>query len=201
MSPRKEAKEARKNQILDAAMNVFVRLGFHQARMDDIVEESGLSKGTLYWYFKSKEDLFLCMCEYLYEQLFQSQKRTMGTVADPEQKIRTLITSTIEEAAMWTGMIYLYIDMWSEMDRKGEEDKLRRLAGRMLKEATGVVSECIRDGQAEGAFKDFDADLVTHILLAALDGLMFQLVIDKNMFDLEAMAGTLADVLLDGLRS
>ncbi|HET7081061.1 MAG TPA: helix-turn-helix domain-containing protein, partial [Chloroflexia bacterium] len=55
MSPRPDVSEERKNQILDAAAAVFSRLGFHEARMDDIVRESGLSKGTLYWYFTSKD--------------------------------------------------------------------------------------------------------------------------------------------------
>src|SRR5258708_37028686 len=52
-----DASELRRNQILDAAMPVFARLGFEHARMDDIVQASGLSKGTLYWYFKSKEEI------------------------------------------------------------------------------------------------------------------------------------------------
>jgi len=56
MSPRPDVSEERKNQILDAAGKVFARLGFQKTRMDDIVEESGLSKGTLYWYFKSKDE-------------------------------------------------------------------------------------------------------------------------------------------------
>ena len=54
MTPRPDIQGERKKQILDAAMTVFAQKGFHQARMDDIVEQSGLSKGTIYWYFKSK---------------------------------------------------------------------------------------------------------------------------------------------------
>ena len=57
MVARTDLSATRKNQILDAAMTVFARSGFHEARMDDIVQESGLSKGTLYWYFKSKEEI------------------------------------------------------------------------------------------------------------------------------------------------
>jgi len=97
-------------------------------------------------------------------------------------------------------MIYLYIDMWTEMDRKGEEDELRRIMARILKYMTDMLSEYIREGQARGSFKDFNPDLVAHIVLAALDGLMLQLLINKNMFDLEAMADTLAGVMLEGLR-
>ena len=53
MAPRPDVSEERRNQILEAATTVFARLGFHRARMDDIVQEARLSKGALYWYFKS----------------------------------------------------------------------------------------------------------------------------------------------------
>ncbi|MFN2235991.1 MAG: TetR/AcrR family transcriptional regulator, partial [Anaerolineales bacterium] len=55
MSPRPDVSEQRKDQILDAAATVFAKKGVHESRMDDIVEKSGLSKGSLYWYFKSKD--------------------------------------------------------------------------------------------------------------------------------------------------
>ncbi len=90
--------------------------------------------------------------------------------------------------------------MWSEMDRKGEEDELRRVMAGILTGMTGMLSGYIRTGQADGAFKDYDADLVARIVLGALDGLMFQLLISKNAFDLRAMADTLAGVLFEGLR-
>jgi AcrR family transcriptional regulator len=165
-----------------------------------VADEAGVGKGTVYEYFDSKEDLFLCMCEHLYEQFLESQKLALKAVPDPERAVRSLITSTIENAAMWTSLIYLNIDAWSEMDRKGEDDKLRQFMAGIFKRLTDLVSQTIRDGQAQGAFKDFDADLVSHILLATLDGLMFQLLINKNMFDLPAMADTLSGVLFEGLR-
>ena len=193
-------KQKKRKEIMDAAISVFSKTGYHRTKIKDVADEAGVGKGTVYEYFDSKEDLFLCMCEYLYEQFLKSQALALKAVPDPEQAVRTLIRSTIENAAMWTSLIYLNIDAWSEMDRKGEEDKLRRFMSRMFKRMTEVVSESIRRGQAEGAFKDFDADLVSHILLAALDGLMFQLLINKNMFDLPAMADTLSGVLFEGLR-
>ena len=66
MARRPDTSEIRRNQILDAATTVFVRQGFQHARMDDIVEESGLSKGTLYWYFKSKEDIINAILHRLF---------------------------------------------------------------------------------------------------------------------------------------
>ena len=54
MSPRPDVSKERKQQILDAAEDVFTRKGLDNARMDDIAKRTGLSKGSLYWYFKSK---------------------------------------------------------------------------------------------------------------------------------------------------
>ena len=66
MSPKQDVSEERKNQILDAAMNIFAKMGFHKARMDDVAQESGLSKGALYWYFKSKDAIIAAILERLY---------------------------------------------------------------------------------------------------------------------------------------
>ena len=55
MSPRPDVSDLRQGQILDAATKVFARLGFHKANMDNIAEEADVSKGLLYWYFKSKD--------------------------------------------------------------------------------------------------------------------------------------------------
>src|SRR5215471_6943740 len=66
MSPRPDVSKERKNQILDAAEAVFARLGFHEARLDDIVAESRLSKGALYWYFKSKDAIITGLLERVF---------------------------------------------------------------------------------------------------------------------------------------
>ena len=57
-------KDSTKNQILDAALKVFVTSGYAQTTMNDIVEESGLSKGAIYHYYSSKKELFLALIDY-----------------------------------------------------------------------------------------------------------------------------------------
>jgi AcrR family transcriptional regulator len=194
-------KKKKKEEIIEAAIAVFSRTGYRRTKIKDIADEAGVGKGTVYEYFSSKQDLFLQMNEYFLDQYIQNQQRDLESVSDPEERIRTFITSSLEQAAIWTGFAYLTIDIWSEMDRKGEEDKLRRLMSGMLERIMDMISEYIRDGQARGTLKDFDARLVSHIILASMDGLVFQLLIKKDIFDLEAMSSTLADVLLEGLRA
>ena len=75
MSPRPDVSEERKDQIIQAAINVFTRRGIHQARMDDIVTETGLSKGTLYWYFKSKDDIIVAISDMLFGHELQKLEK------------------------------------------------------------------------------------------------------------------------------
>lgn len=193
-------KEKKSKEILDAAIAVFSRTGYRRAKMSDIAAEAGIGKGTVYEYFGSKQDLFLQMCEHLYEQYVLTEQKNLESITDPVEQIRGLIAASLEKAAMWTGMAHLFADMWSEVERKGEEDNLRRLMDDMLKRMVKVISGQIRSGQSRGAFKDYDADLVAHILIGVLDGLMLQLIINTEMYDIDAMIDTLTNMIVDGLR-
>lgn len=70
--------------ILDAASKVFTRDGYVDSRMMDVAEETGLSLGGLYRYFKNKEDLFASVIEDLHEQLFDKSRSTTPISDDPE---------------------------------------------------------------------------------------------------------------------
>jgi len=72
MSPRPDVSAERKKLILDAAMIIFSLKGFHQARMDDIAKHSGLSKGTIYWYFSSKEKIIAQSQDNLFDNKLES---------------------------------------------------------------------------------------------------------------------------------
>ena len=68
MSPRPSVKEERSQQIIETALKVFADQGFHQATMDKIAEEAGLSKGALYWYFKGKDKIISTLLQWFFER-------------------------------------------------------------------------------------------------------------------------------------
>ena len=73
MSPRPDVSEERKTQNLNTAEQVFIKKGLDEARMDDIAEETGLSKGTLTLYFKSQDQLIFSILERVFQGLFKQQ--------------------------------------------------------------------------------------------------------------------------------
>ncbi|MCK4832919.1 MAG: TetR/AcrR family transcriptional regulator, partial [Anaerolineales bacterium] len=72
MTPKADVSAERKQQIFQAALACFGRKGYHLTTMDDIVQESGLSKGALYWYFEGKKELFLSLFQEVIGQLGQT---------------------------------------------------------------------------------------------------------------------------------
>ena len=77
--PRPDVSEERRGQILDAASAVFARMGVREARMDDIVAQADLSKGALYWYFKSKDELIAAFIERLFARGIDNFRQFLKT--------------------------------------------------------------------------------------------------------------------------
>src|SRR5215470_12120599 len=102
MSPRPDVSEERKNQILEAAIAVFARLGFQQTRMDDIAEQAGLSKGALYLYYKSKDAIIAALLKHFFAQEFS---RLQEFVASDRQEAVSeqlmILTRQLASAMKW----------------------------------------------------------------------------------------------------
>lgn len=112
MSPKPDVTEDRKNQIVEAATKVFARLGINNARMDDIVEESGLSKGTLYWYFESKDEIITNIIGKLFEPEFRDMdaiaKEDISAV-DKLLKITDRLVADIDTIMKYMPLAYEFI--------------------------------------------------------------------------------------------
>ncbi|KAA3663319.1 MAG: TetR/AcrR family transcriptional regulator, partial [Chloroflexi bacterium] len=77
MSPKPDVSVERRQQIFMAAIRCFGRQGYHKTKMDDIAAEAGLSKGSLYWYFKSKKELFLALFQEIITQFEYSWQQVI----------------------------------------------------------------------------------------------------------------------------
>jgi AcrR family transcriptional regulator len=85
----------RGQQILDAAAHLFAKHRYHEVRMDDIAESAGVAKGTLYRYYRDKEDLYVALTLHGAELLFDESQAIMDGPGDPDQKLRDFITGCV----------------------------------------------------------------------------------------------------------
>jgi len=89
-------KEQYRLEILQAAEQVFARQGFHKTTMEEVADECGWSKGTLYLYFKSKEDLFFSVIIHKMDKFASTLKDAMGAVQNLEQLIGALVNAQFQ---------------------------------------------------------------------------------------------------------
>src|SRR5215207_6909978 len=86
---------ARGQQILDSAAELFARRHYHEVRMDDIAQQAGVAKGTLYRYFQDKEDLYLALLLGCSQRLIEEVKSQVRGQARPEDKLLLFVTKAV----------------------------------------------------------------------------------------------------------
>jgi AcrR family transcriptional regulator len=165
--------------------------------MDDIVAESGLSKGSLYWYFDSKDDLFMSAITSAISEVGDSAFGTLDPQNSATERLRSLgqgMASFCKEAA---GFLGLFAEFWAQTERRDEAVQL--WAG-MLTEYTHAIASIINDGIASGEFRPVDATHLTWSMMAAYDGIAFYLMMIPDL-DADAVGAAFVDTLLNGLRA
>lgn len=198
MTTRPDIKGERKKQILDAAMTVFARKGFHQARMDDIVEQSGLSKGTIYWYFKSKDELISTIMGRLFEAEFESLRKLQEEDSSAGSKIKKFINMAlfdVENMLLQTPLTYEFISAASR------ESEIRLTLQEYLRSYIELINPIIQEGVDSGEFRSIEPIDATIAIGAVFEGLILLWVYDPEIVDLNHHMNTSIDLLLKGLNS
>ncbi len=193
-----ETMEARKAHILQAARTCFVRKGYHQTTMDDIVQEAGLSKGGVYWHFDSKKELFLSIIESTLGTAQAAMQESMTSQASAREKLDTVLAAF---AAMVTSnqiskIAPLTLGVWAQ---NWQDPDVNKVVTTVYNQFRDSVVQMIEEGIAQGEFKPVDAMALTSILLALYDGLMVQVMVDESMVDWEAISDTLKNTLIASL--
>jgi AcrR family transcriptional regulator len=172
MSPRtitqnEEIRQTRSAQILQAARQVFAKQGFHATRMSDIAQAAGVSQGTLYHYFSSKDELFLAVLRPWNEQVAEiAQELPAGDalVTDRFWLINQIATNFFETDQ---DLLPVFVEYWAYIQRNPT-------AAAAFKEFSLMMQQSIKDilnrGIEIGEFKPVDVEILSALPLAILDG-------------------------------
>jgi AcrR family transcriptional regulator len=198
MSPRPDVSEERKSQILEAAIKVFARLGFHQSRMDDIAEQAGLSKGALYLYFKSKDAIVAALLEYFFTQEF---KRLQALVeADQESSVAEQVmalTHQLAEAMQWMSKVMpIAFEFYAIAGRNKEVQQFLR---EYYQNYRGVLARLIGRGIEQGEFRAVDAQAAATTLVALYEGQALLFFVDQGAHQWSEQIALSTRLLLEGL--
>jgi AcrR family transcriptional regulator len=183
MSPRPDVSEERKNQILDAATQVFMQKGFDKARMDDIVEETGLSKGTLYWYFKSKYDIIINILDRIFLNIFDkldSQQKDSDLSAS--EALWQFTGEAIQDYKKMLGLMPVAYEFLALAFRnKVVQKALKQYFDHYMEALVPIIQRGIDSGE----FRSVDATEAAIAAGAIFEGTILLWVYDKDLVDPE----------------
>lgn len=192
-----EARENRRAQILDQAVAVFAARGYHGTSVSDLVEATGIARGTFYLYFESKEQIFLALLDGLLRHLRASVRgvdRATGAAPLEDQlaEIAVRILQTLVDNRPLTRIIFreaVALD-------KGVDDRLAQFYG----ELQDWIARSIALGQALGMVRATDPALAATCVLGCFRGVVqSQVVESEGPLDVEATARAVLNLTLHGL--
>jgi TetR/AcrR family fatty acid metabolism transcriptional regulator len=163
LTDRSIAQEERRRQILDAAVRVFARTGYHGSRVGDIAEEAGVAHGLLYHYFPSKEAVLQTIFRENWGQLIERFRAVEAADEPAHEKLEGIAKILLRT---WRNDPDLVTVMVREVARS------QQLQGQVeeVREAFAIVQRVIEAGQAAGAFRpDLDARLASWVVYGGLE--------------------------------
>jgi AcrR family transcriptional regulator len=198
MAPRQSDTAETRARIIQAALECFSRTGYNQTTMDDVVAASGVSKGTLYWHFKNKEDLLESAIRALFEEYFGADPLAhLDNLPTASDKLRAVAQEAVEASKHVSGMFNLFIEYWTSSSQRERAD---HVWFEFLLEYKSMLVSIIEAGISAGEFKPTDAEALAWSFLAAYDGLAAYVMLKPDI-DLAQISATFVDTLLQGLEA
>jgi len=191
----KKNKNNKYHLILEAAVKVFARQGFYQSTVAQIAKEAGVADGTIYLYFKNKDDILVHFFQYKTKQVFERFRTEVDNAESSLDKLRNLIRRHLSEFQQDRDMAVLYQVGTHQIDRLAE-DQIRE----MSKMYQDLVSEIVEVGQQEGSIrKDLYVGLVKRFILGAVDEVINTWLHSEHDYDLVSMADPLVELFVRGI--
>ena len=183
------------HQILEAAVKVFARQGFHQSTVAQIAKEAGVADGTIYLYFKNKDDILVQFFRFRTKQVFESFRDAVDGAETSTDKLRNLVRRHLDEFQRDKDGAVVY-QVETHQNSRLAEAQIRE----MSKMYRDLISEIIEQGQQEGAIrKDLYVGLVKRFIIGAVDEVINTWLHAEEGYDLVSMADPLVELFIKGI--
>lgn len=201
MAPKIIDKEAKRMEIMQAAIQVFAQNGIVKAKMIDIARSAGVGKGTIYEYFRSKEEIFAAAFSHYFNQMEVMIQEALALTDEPRKQLENLIGYTMEAFFKESGdFLQIMMDFWAEGIRNKDERLVEAIDLKgIYRQFRQIIIAIIEKGIKQGVFRPVDSMAMASFLIASTDGLMLQWIMEPDLFELEQVKQAMIDGLLNGL--
>ena len=194
--PPRIASSVRRAEIMDAAMRCLQRTGYRKLSMDDIVKESGLSKGTIYWHFKNKKELFITLFEGMLNQAVTGFTPLLSNDMPASEKLYSILSSVSQVADEELQFASLPLTLITEL--LNDDDFIERYQT-IINNLAEEIMAIIQQGIDTGEFKEVDTFEAAWAFMSAYDGLLLYHAINMPG-NVQKQNQIIAELIVAGLK-
>jgi TetR/AcrR family fatty acid metabolism transcriptional regulator len=187
----------KRDAILRAAIDVFAERGYFNAQVADVARAAGVAAGTVYLYFKNKDDLLVSIFERSMRDGLAVGRAAVADLGDPRERLRRLARGHLARLGADRKLAIVF-----QVELRQSTKFMERFSSTLLRDYLGLIREAIADGQREGLFRsDIKPTSAAKILFGALDEMATNWILSRRRYSLEADADMVVDLFINGART
>lgn len=181
-------------QIIDAAVVVIAEHGYHQAQVSKIARQAGVADGTIYLYFKNKEDILISLFQEKMGAFIEKIEQEIEGIQSPLEKLYILVRTHFSALADDPHMAVV-----TQLELRQSNKELRQRINEVLKGYLRLIDSIIIEGMEKGEFRnDLDVRLTRQMIFGTIDETVTTWVMNEQKYDLAALAEPVYELLIKG---
>jgi TetR/AcrR family transcriptional regulator, fatty acid metabolism regulator protein len=182
-------------QIIDAAVRVFARNGFYNSRVSDIAREAGIASGTIYLYFKTKDEILVTLFRDKMAEFVRTLRKEITTEPDAPAKLRRLVRLHLETLEARPDVAEVV-----QVELRQGQKFFRGASAHEISTYFDLIGSVLQEGVAAGVFRaDLPVKVATKMLFGAMDQITTSWVLGKRGYRLADAAEPVANIFLKGV--
>jgi len=187
----------KREAILRAATSVFAHNGYFNSKVADIAREAGVADGTVYLYFKSKEEILHQIFDRSVDEALAAAREEISLISDPRDKLRRIALLHLERLGADRDLAVVF-----QVELRGSTKFMEEFSAAGFAEYLSLIRTTFEEGQQAGVFReDLNSNVVAKIVFGALDEMATNWILSKRRYKLAPMADQVLDILLNGVKA
>jgi TetR/AcrR family fatty acid metabolism transcriptional regulator len=195
VSSAKRKENGKYEAILRAAIKVFAGSGFFNSKVADVAREAGVADGTVYLYFKNKDDILASIFNNYMDKALADGRARLAEIKDPVEKLRRIFRAHLEGLGRDRDLAVVF-----QVELRSSTKFMEQFSATKVTEYLELIREVIEEGQRSGVFRSgLNTNIVAKVLFGALDEMATNWVLSHKRYSLASTADPVLDVFLNGI--
>ena len=185
----------KRDAILRAAIDTFAARGFFNAQVADVARAAGVAAGTVYLYFRGKDDLLVSIFDRTMKAAIAEGRRSVAGLADPRDRLREIARLHLDRLGRDRSLAVVV-----QVELRSSTKFMEQFSASHVREYLGMIRETIAEGQASGVFRsEVNPTLAAKLVFGALDEMATNWILSRRKYSLVDETDAIVDLLVGGL--